>query len=374
MEDLGQGIRSQQILHGGLGQQRNQSSPVRTPSFYPPHLLTSFVSTMLHKIDGRYEVEPGLCVAREFGPSIRTILRCSNPLFEQEYRDELPIAARSLVKGGASVFSQIEELDFSDQSVPSSLIFVRPRSLAERHMHRLVIPTPGIARVLATAVIRVTNANQHTCFSRMSMHPSTRAAAGWIFENFMHARLTRDNTSVPGFDHAGQPCSIPTTTTLVPGTNPGLESSARDFYWRPGHASFPGTDAVLRRGTEIWVFRSTISCRHGSVEEGLQAVANRLGSHDVHGQPWCWYLVVVGSSREEAENWRVAQARKLRQSSESEWKELATYACELTFGPEDQSRADMFMSEARRFPPLVHTVAGAHPIHQEDPDFDVAET
>jgi hypothetical protein len=344
--------------------------------FSPPlRPLTFYASTQLREVNRTYSAERGLRCGSEFGPSIRNILRCSiNPNLETQLRTDISAAARKLVTGGDSIFSQIEALDFSDKTVPSNLIFVRPQSPTERYLYRLVIPTPWIARALATAVTGVQNAPQHIFFLRMSMHPSTRATAGWIFENLMHARLTSNDGSVPGYDHARQPCSIPTTTTPVPGTNQGLESSASDFYWRPGHASFPGIDAVLRRGTEIWGFRSTISCRHGSIEEGLQAVANRLGSHDVHGQPWRWHLVIVGSSREEAENWRAAQARKLRQSSESEWREVDTYACELTFGPEDQSRVDMFMSEARRFPPLVHTVAGAHPIHQEDPDFDVAET
>jgi hypothetical protein len=345
--------------------------------FWPPlRPLTFYVSAQLREVNRTYSAERGLRSASEFGPSIRNILRCSiNPNLETQLRTDISAAARKLVTGGDSIFSHIGALDFSDKTVLSNLIFVRPQSPAERYLYRLVIPTPWIARALATAVIGVQNAHQHTFFLGMTMHPSTRAAAGWIFENFMHARLTSNDGSVPGYDHARQPCLIPTTTTLVPGTNQGLESSASDFYWRPGHAGFPGIDAVLRRGTEIWVFRSTISYRHGSIEEGLPAVANHLGSHDVHGQPWRWHLVIVGSSREEAESWRVAQARKLRQSSESEWKELATYACELTFGPDEQSRADMFLSEARRFPPLVHTVAGAHSIHQEDPDFNnVAET
>jgi hypothetical protein len=272
------------------------------------------------------------------------------------HREVLSVAASTLVNSGANIFMQIQCLNFSDNSKPSILIFVRPRSLAKRYLHRLAIPTPGIARVLATAVLRAPGAQQQMFFMSMCWpsQPLTRAAAKWIFENLMHARLTLSDGFVPGYDHARQPCLIPTTTTIVPATQQELESYARDFYWRPGHGDYPGIDAVLRRNTEIWVFRSTISCRHGSVAEGLQEVGNRLGSHDIHGQPWRWHLVVIGSSREEAENWRAAQARKLRQSSESEWKEIDTYACELIFGPEDQSRADMFMSEAHRFPLLMY--------------------
>jgi hypothetical protein len=326
--------------------------------FSSTRLLTSSVRTKLREVDDAYSVEEGLRFASEYGPNIRNVLRCIEPNFEAGHRKVLSVAASTLVNSGANIFMQIQCLNFSDNSEPSILIFVRPRSFTKRYLHRLVIPTSGIARALATAVLRAAGAQQQSFFMSMCWpsQPSTRAAARWIFENLMHARLNLSDGFVPGYDHTRQPCSIPTTATIVPGTPQELESYARDFYWRPGNAEYSGVDAVLRRNREMWAFQSTISCSQGSVEEGLKAVAKRLRSHDVHGQAWRWHLVVVGSSREEAEKWRAAQARKLRQSAESEWKELATYACELIFGPNDQSRADMFMSEARRFPLLMHAL------------------
>jgi hypothetical protein len=276
---------------------------VRVPSIHQL-LLTSYVSTQLHKVDGKYDTDRGLFLTRELGPCIRTVLQCLKPSAEAVFRKDLSFDAQMLVERSATIFADIGLLDFSDSAFSSSLIFVRPLSLTERYTHRLVIPTPTIARVLSTAVLRVTNAEQHIFFSRARWYPSIEAAAGWMYENLMHARLTVADGSIPGVDHEWQPCQIPTTTRIVPVIRDALLASDHLFYWRPLEANVSGIAPVILHDTRIWVFRTTINSMRASAIKGLDVVAQLFGPHDAKGRPWSWRLVAIGLSVEEAESLR----------------------------------------------------------------------
>jgi hypothetical protein len=282
----------------------------------------------------RYEVSRGLDIANRYGPCIRTVIQCleKGPAEEAAHRGRLTVQSNNLVNDVTNVLSRINELDFATANMPSDLIYVRPQSSAERFLHRLHIPTVEIIRSLSQAVLHATIEQQRTFFSLMSQQPSTRVAAGWIYENFMHSRLTRADDSVPGIDQHGQPCDIPTSTNLLAGTKDALRStSSPRFYWRPGQTGLPGIDAVLRDNSALWLFRTTFSSRGRpcSAIEGLDAVAEIIGTHAPDGQPWNWRLVFVGPSEDALQSARTYHERDLRMHQR--WKDVPTFTSKLMF-------------------------------------------
>jgi hypothetical protein len=269
-------------------------------------------------------VEDGLALAGKYGPCIRTIIQLlkGGRTREATFRQDLATQASALVSSERNIFNNFSSADITE-APHSSLIFIRPSSAEERHTYEFCVPTPEIARLLSAAVVTASNQEQHRFFTRMSTHPSTRSAAGWIYENFVHIRLTEKDGHVRAFDMSSHGHDIPTTTRIITGTVVELTSAEAPFYWRPGQSNFAGIDAIALFNHEIWAFQCTINSRHRSVITGLAKIAESLESTE-----WKWQLVIVGPIMSAAQSVQARQAALLAETAE--WSRVKIYACELT--------------------------------------------
>ena len=187
----------------------------------------------------------------------------------------------------------------------------------------VTIPTKFLIRTVGMALSRNAATQRHTAFVLLDSHPSLRSAAGWIFEHSAHIILSNPNRD-PLLTHISNTMgpTIPSTKEMISGSD-ALRGVQRpfDFYWRPREPNFPGVDALICKGNEVWVLQYTISNSHRSATEGLVRVHSLMN----HKRWVTWYLVILGSSLSYAE-----EVRKKQQTDC--WEELTNVsACELPF-------------------------------------------
>jgi hypothetical protein len=298
----------------------------------------------LQKVGKRREqyVEDGLSLARKYGPSVRVIVQLLDRGQDDEdsYRHTLLSDAYDLVDNdrNINIFNSLESSNLEEAS-SSTVIFIRPSSLTKRHNYEFFAPTAEVALQLSTAVLAASNQDQQRFFSHMSSHPSTRTAAGWIFENFMHTHLTDKIGHVRALDANYKEHGIPIITNTITGPVDVLKSAPACFYWRPGESTFPGIDAVARDQEDIWAFQCTISRRQPSTIDGLERIAQAIGIPESN-----WHLVIVGSEMSAAQSAREQQAGIL--SKTDDWANVETYAYALTLH-DKADRLTALMSSVR---------------------------
>ncbi|KAI0695710.1 hypothetical protein BC835DRAFT_1519787 [Cytidiella melzeri] len=264
----------------------------------------------------------GVEIMNKYGPCARTVvLLVKRPSEEASFMATIAKAASHVAAKVSDVMEAFDNLDISSQNTPSSLLFFRPVSRDERNLSKTYIPTAYFVTTLAHALIKRKNAEQNMFFSLMSQQASTRSAARWIFENFMHVRLTTvsgEPTLCQRVDTNRETLQIPTTDNFITGTLDDLSESTVPCYWRPVASSPSGIDSVIRFQGETWVFQTTFERRRGTTSGGLSSVIQAIGRARV-GQ---MRLVIVGSSLDDA--WEVAW--KMKDIS----TDVPVYACELT--------------------------------------------
>jgi hypothetical protein len=259
-----------------------------------------------------------------YGPCARTILNLyRHPEDEHLQLNLVADATSHIAHGGIALLNSLHTLNFPStlNQTPSSLIFVRPFSKENRSQTKLFIPTLFLEKKLALAIAEVDNAQLQTVFSWMSGHSLTRTAAGWMFENFVHAWLTSKGNKIAVFNEDDHSTFIQTTTHSIPGTLDALRAHFANppLYWRPSQNNFPGIDAVLCTGSEIWAIQATIAYKHSSAEQGLQKLLQTLGN-SVIGQ---LRLLVVGNNTGNAQ---------VVLKNMKPWKQIPIYYCNLDVG------------------------------------------
>jgi hypothetical protein len=197
---------------------------------------------------------------------------------EEDHGKNIERAAKHIAKNSSTVIGSIKNLDFGADDTLSSLIFIRPESKEKRNIAAVYIPTIFLINALTSAAADLNNLELHQLFSRLTMHPTTRTTAGWLYENFVHARLTTPG-EVQAVDNMGKESAIQTTSKFVPGLVSILNETPPPLYWRPAQSNFkfPGIDAVLCTDTETWAIQVTIGNRHNTAEKGLEEILDVLG-------------------------------------------------------------------------------------------------
>jgi hypothetical protein len=194
---------------------------------------------------------------------------------DDELEGEMNLAIKNL---SLTSISQVESLDIS-RDVPSNVIWTRP-SGKDRRLPLAWIPSAYIATQILQHLTQRDGHTQAAFFARMSGHPWSRSAAGWMFETWVHGTLMSATEVTcnwthrpPGFSH---PSVIPATTRE---NIRNLKQDAipeKPFYWRPPGSNFPGIDAVLYVGGTVYAVQATISSRHRSAEPGLVKIFEQL--------------------------------------------------------------------------------------------------
>jgi hypothetical protein len=299
--------------------------------------LTHRTSIIIRLNDNR-----GVELFKKYGPSPRVIISIlMQPERESEYLEAVKNGAVKLASRFSELLLDIEMLDFTSD-ISSKIFTVRPGP------KRLHVPTAFLASTLGVAVSAQMAALQNTFFVMLSSHPSLRGAAGWVFENFAHVRLS---------DPKGIPMKVylhgdPDTDTIPTSSmTSGVRALSRvqppfNFYWRPVEPNFPGIDALIRVHNIVWVLQFTISASHKSATKGLERVRKYMN----HKSKVEWRLVMVSPTLHTAESARDSHVLK------ASWAHMPVYACELPLGQFDDNSATALGSfEGGEHPSGLHS-------------------
>jgi hypothetical protein len=225
-------------------------------------------------------------------------------------------------------------LDFGEK--PSSKVFtVRPKKNESQESYILEIPTSFLSRTFGLAMSRQAVTQQHTFFRILSGHPSFCDAAGWLFEDYAHNRLSEPKQNpLEAYSLDGTVHHIPVSDKMIVGSTALKRiQPPHNFYWRPVKPNFKGVDAIIRVDDDVWALQYTLSKEHKPATDGLLEIRDGMN----HKRDVKWHLVMVGS-----ELMNATEARDNQKLGE-EWKwKTNIYASELPLGQFDEQHAKVF--------------------------------
>jgi hypothetical protein len=288
----------------------------------------------VHSTLSGLDIDRGLTLFHQYGSNVRICIDIlAEPTQEETYLRNVQVAATKFARDSSKSFQELLELDFSSKDVSSKIFTLRPHNSGSRHLPALTILTPFLLKTLAVALSRDAAAQQHRVFTMLNSHPTLRAPAGCMFENMAHVfaadpersplQITTRNTKG---DIKG---TIPAPKVMISG-NDSLRHilSPYQFYWRPREPNFKGVDAIIRHGSNVWALQYTVSRAPRAATDGLSEVHKIMNF--ISGVKW--HLVMVGSTRLEAESARNSQ--KLT----GDWVTIPVYACIMEFGIFDDQK------------------------------------
>lgn len=173
---------------------------------------------------------------------------------------------------------------------------MRPKKLSadSRGAVRAQVPSKHLNGIIALAVARFDAAQQSLFFSQISSHPWTKGSVGWMFEKFVHVRLTSafatPLTCVPAND-ATATLTIPVCAITRPlNGKTGLSKANKytlPFYWRPTSSSFTSINSIICTGSDIILVQATVASQHDVKVSGLDAIRDGLPAK------FCWSVTGV---------------------------------------------------------------------------------
>jgi len=231
---------------------------------------------------------------------------------------------------------------FGSDDVSHVLFAVRPENLlpASRAVIRARIPTNHLNGILALAVARFDAAQQSLFFGQISSHPWTTGSAGWIFEKFVHIRLTSlSSPPLTCVSANNATITIPVCHTVRPLNCKTALGNVNNynlpFYWRPTSSSFTSIDGIVCTDSDIFLVQATVASKHDVKVSGLKTIYYNLPT--MFRNKRNWRLVLITPTQE--------CARDLRNQSTSlpsRWKKtLAIYSCTYLVGQGKLSDAEM---------------------------------
>lgn len=177
------------------------------------------------------------------------------------------------VKDPDATIRALLNLDNTVNSGLSTIFFFKPfvwEGQIFRSIHTVYFPTPWIIDKLTVELNRHQAVKKVEFFNTLCVHPSTRSAAGWVFEDFIHRYLVHAKSiTIHWYSEASSrtldlfPEALDTRTT-----NADLKSSA-PFYWRPASLTNPGIDGAIITKEHVYLIQATISREHSSPQEGI---------------------------------------------------------------------------------------------------------
>ncbi|KAI9572496.1 hypothetical protein HD554DRAFT_1546856 [Boletus coccyginus] len=238
-------------------------------------------------------------LSRNWGNVPRALLKyidAEDLSVEESYRQLAGRAVRNcgiMIDGGS-------QFDFPDDP-PSSFYFLRPMNnmgTIDRTRASIYVPTQTLCCLLAEALQDQNNHVELQFYHALSCNGGTRQAAGSIFETWFHRFLVTKRkiychwlAQDPGDDADLCTLSMPTHTSLIPGTKAAPQSAIPPYYWAPLQTNFAGIDSALVLEDKIFVFQMTLSANHRSPIKGLRDL-RKLLPYDLKDLPW--RVVFVG--------------------------------------------------------------------------------
>ncbi|KAF9236136.1 hypothetical protein BU15DRAFT_50502 [Melanogaster broomeanus] len=255
------------------------------------------------------DIERMLNLAEQWGPSPRPLLEIgSDEEIESGFQQHIDASASDFVWNARQVMSSLRLLDLPlGKTGPSSLIFIRPRRDESKRVYRtqceVYVPTTTIKHSIARALLKQDVAIRTQFFSATSSHAAMRSTAGYIFEQWVHARfLSGDDVDCTWLNtDSCNSASLPSTLAIpqplqLISTNVELKTRSPPFYWHPVSINFPGIDGLLCLGNDVYAIQCTMSERHRSPLKGLRTLQKIIGEQ-------CglsWRVLFIGESERQA--------------------------------------------------------------------------
>ncbi|KAF8438088.1 hypothetical protein L210DRAFT_2305345 [Boletus edulis BED1] len=247
-------------------------------------------------------------LALKWGAVPRTLLQIlgddQERLFEREMRG---IALRA-IPDCRNTLRSMANLDATlpVDSGPSSIFFIKPsrsRNSVSRVLHTIYVPTETIAGILGVAVCSAAEGDRQDFFNAMIASPSTRGAAGFIFQIWIHSFLSSGNPIQCSW-HGKSSKSLPPTLRLAsPGqsvcTNDEVRQASPPFYWK-APPDFEGIDgALFDEQDNIYAIQITVASKHASPLPGLDKLRRLLRDEDAKKKKWM--VLFIGHRLEQSE-------------------------------------------------------------------------
>ena len=228
---------------------------------------------------------------------------------EETYLLQVQRAAARFAKDYHNILVNLDALDYCDD-YSSHIFTVKPTSTHKDG--RVIIPTDFLSATLGVALSRAAEAECQKAFMMMHKHPSLSSAVGWIFEHSAHLYVANnDRPQIRIYMQSREGPAIPPVKDSKSGnTFLGSIQAPFNFYWRPREVNFPGVDALIRCGNEVWLLQYTISRTHKPADKGIDRVRGMMNNQT----GVTWYLVILGSNLADAESARRTLARHLSSS------------------------------------------------------------
>ena len=228
------------------------------------------------------------------------------PENEEHYLSQVQGAAAKFARNYRTIIGNLDMLDYGADN--SSVIFAAKPTRSHKEA-RVIIPTDFLCATLGVALSREAEAE---CQKAFIMHLSLSSAAGWIFEHSAHLYVANDvRPQIRIYMQSREGPAIPPVEDSKSGnTFLGSIQAPFNFYWRPREVNFPGVDALIRCGNEVWLLQYTISRTHKPADKGIDRVRGMMNNQT----GVTWYLVILGSNLADAESARRTLARHLSSS------------------------------------------------------------
>jgi len=250
-----------------------------------------------------YDTDHILRLAARWGNSPRTLLNLHDgKQSEEDFQTTIDTSASTFVMEADAILAGLRSFNLPIEKLgPSSILFIRPQQgehgIASRTRCEVYVPTIRIGRSIARATMEKGAFICSQFFAATKNHASMRGAAGYIFEQWVHACLVSghkldckwlNNDSMPQETVAIQPDRLISTRDE-------LKTCRPPFYWCPVASNFPGIDGLLRCEDDVYAIQITISRRHTSPEGGLRTLQKDMDS-GLH-----WTVLFIGTDMEQAE-------------------------------------------------------------------------
>ncbi|KAF8552079.1 hypothetical protein OG21DRAFT_1486476 [Imleria badia] len=246
-------------------------------------------------------------LASKWGPVPRTLLQTFEVDQELSFGPSMRSTASGAIHDCRNILRSMASLEALPPAVdagPSPIFFIRPRKTRDavsRVLHTIYIPTQAIAEILGAAVCSAAEGDRQIFFNSMITYPGTRAAAGFIFQIWIHSFLASGNP-IDCKWHGKASKSLPSTLCLAKETvctNNELQLTSPPFYWR-APPDFEGIDGALFDAQEIvYAIQTTISSKHGSPQPGMIKLRHLL--KDESAKKKKWRVLFIGNKLEQSE-------------------------------------------------------------------------
>jgi hypothetical protein len=266
--------------------------------------LTSILSDSISRLL-ELDLDKLLSYYQTWGPSARTcinLVRCT--LTVEEHEQNASEAAATFASNPQDLFRLVSGFNSSNVSHVLFAVLPLPGSRGEI---RAEIPTNHLNGILARAVAMFDATQQSMFFSQISSHPWTTSSAGWMFEKFVHIRLTLHSASSLECVSANAPTlTMPVCRYTYPlNGKTSLQKVNKfklPFYMRRTSTSFTSIDAIICIESDIFLVQATLTSQHDVKVSGLDAIFDNLPVK--FRQHRNWRLVFITPTEECAQGLR----------------------------------------------------------------------